>query len=381
MSSTTVTLYKKAITGKTLQWSIELNKDRYRITSGQVDGKLVTTMWTEAQPMNVGKANYRNEFEQALSEVNAKIVLMKKEGYRDTIEDASKVSRFEPMLAYDLEEKYYKYIESFEFLYSQPKLDGVRSYTMKQGQFSRKHNPVVSAPHIFEILKGLFDYFPDMVIDGELYAHKFSKDFDKIISLAKKTKPTQEDLEESAELLEYHVYDVFFPQEPNMLYKERLAYMSNFIDGIGGNNSKTAGKIKIIKTIKVNPRNKVLLTKIHDRYVELGYEGQMLRVDESYQQKRTKNLLKDKRLIDKEFEIVRFLEGKGNRSGMCGKVEVRLYDGQLCRAGMSGGVELCKRLWIERDEHIGKMATIQFQGYTPKKSLRFPTFKAIRDYE
>lgn len=381
MPPTTVTLYKRATTGKAIQWSIELNKDSYRITSGQVGGKLVTSNWTEAQPMNVGKANYRNEFDQALSEVNAKIILMKKEGYRDTIEEAMEHDRFEPMLAYDLEEKYEKFVNELPFMYSQPKLDGVRAYTTKDGQFSRKHNRSVSAPHIFQILKGLFEYFPDMVIDGELYAHKFKNDFDKIISLAKKTVPTAADLEESAELLEYHIYDIFFPREPDMLYEERLAYMENLIGGIGESNPKTAGKIKIIKTIKVNPRNKNLLARIHDRYVELGYEGQMLRAEQPYQQKRTKFLLKDKRLIEKEFEIVRLLEGKGNRSGMVGMVEVRLNDGQLCKAGMSGNVELYKKMWIEKDEYPGKLATIQFQGYTPKKSLRFPTFKAVRDYE
>jgi len=377
---TTVTLYKKATTGKAIQWSIELDKDRYRIISGQVGGKLVISQWTEAQPMNVGKANFRNEFDQAISEVNAKIVLMEKGGYRTTVEEAMLVERFEPMLAYELKD-HWKFVEQLEYMHSQPKLDGVRSYVKANGMFSKEHNPTVSAPHIFQILKGLFEIFPDMVIDGELYAHKFRKDFDKIISLARKTVPTAADLEESAELLEYHVYDIFFPQKPNMLYKERLAYMNNLIGGIGGSNPKTAGKIRIIKTIKVNPRNKNLLAKIHDRYVELGYEGQMLRAEEPYQQKRTKQLLKDKRLIDKEFEIVRLLEGKGNRSGMVGKVEVRLENGQLCKAGMSGNVELYKKMWIERDQYPGKMATIQFQGYTTKKSLRFPTFKAIRDYE
>lgn len=379
MPPTTVTLYKKATTGKAIQWSIELNKDCYRIISGQVGGKLVISNWTEAQPMNVGKANYRNEFDQALSEVNAKIILMKKGGYRDTIEEAMLVERFEPMLAYDLEEKYEKFVDSLPYMYSQQKLDGMRSYVTIDGMFGRKHNPVVSAPHIFQILKGLFEYFPDMVIDGELYAHKFSKDFNKIISLAKKTVPTAADLEESAEKLEYHIYDIFFPQEPDMLYEERLAYMENLIGGIDESNPKTKGKIKIIKTIKVNPRNKKLIARLHDRYVEMGYEGQMLRADQPYQQKRTKFLLKDKRLIDEEFEIVQFEEGKGNRSGMCGKVAVRLKDGQICRAGMSGDEELYKKLWIERDEHIGKMATIQYQGYTPDKKLRFPTFKAIRE--
>ena len=47
-----------------------------------------------------------------------------------------------------------------------------------------------------------------MIVDGELYIHSNNNDFNTICSLVKKTKPTEEDLAESARLIEYWVYDV-----------------------------------------------------------------------------------------------------------------------------------------------------------------------------
>ena len=85
---------------------------------------------------------------------------------------------------------------NFEGAVLQTKLDGMRCYITKDGMFSRAHKPVLSAPHIIKALKPFFDeYGDDVILDGELYNHKFADDFNKIISLARKTKPTAEHLE------------------------------------------------------------------------------------------------------------------------------------------------------------------------------------------
>ena len=57
---------------------------------------------------------------------------------------------------------------------------------------SRNGKPIVSAPHISDSLKKFFTQYPSIVLDGELYNHKFKNDFNKIMSLVKKTKPTKE---------------------------------------------------------------------------------------------------------------------------------------------------------------------------------------------
>ena len=46
------------------------------------------------------------------------------------------------------------------------------------------------------------------MLDGELYNHGLKDDFEKIISLVKKKKPTDADRAEAKELVQYHMYDV-----------------------------------------------------------------------------------------------------------------------------------------------------------------------------
>ena len=39
--------------------------------------------------------------------------------------------------------------------------------------------------------------------------------------------------------------------------------------------------------------------------------------------------------------------------------------------------EYYKELWADRTRLVGKLATIRYQGFTEKGSLRFPTAQAI----
>ena len=53
----------------------------------------------------------------------------------------------------------------------QPKLDGVRCYINYHGAFSRNHKRFMNAQHILDELRPLFNKYPHVVLDGELYNH------------------------------------------------------------------------------------------------------------------------------------------------------------------------------------------------------------------
>ena len=91
--------------------------------------------------------------------------------------------------------------------YIQPKLDGVRCLFTKDGAFSRAGNQFMNVKHIEEDLQDLFKVCPWIALDGELYNHNLKDDFEKIISLVRKQKPTDEDRSEARRLTQYHVYD------------------------------------------------------------------------------------------------------------------------------------------------------------------------------
>ena len=83
-----------------------------------------------------------------------------------------------PMLAHKLDESR---IDFKEFIYMQPKLDGVRCLFTKDGAFSRTGKQFMNIQHIEEELQDFFKQHPAMVLDGELYNHDLKNDFEKII--------------------------------------------------------------------------------------------------------------------------------------------------------------------------------------------------------
>ena len=105
-----------------------------------------------------------------------------------------------------------------EGLYSQPKLDGVRCLIQYERRTQPREDVVVAysrtgkewknIQHILAELRPFFREFPEVVLDGELYNHSLKDDFEKIISLVRKTKPTDEDRVESAEKVQFHCYDI-----------------------------------------------------------------------------------------------------------------------------------------------------------------------------
>jgi ATP-dependent DNA ligase len=117
--------------------------------------------------------------------------------------------------------------------------------------------------------------------------------------------------------------------------------------------------------------------------MEQGYEGQMVRLNEKYENKRSKSLLKRKEFIDEEYTILGIEEGQGNKTGMIGSFIFENKDGKRFNSSPKFNWEVCKQMWDERDTLIGKQATVKYFNLTPGDSPvpRFPYVIAIRDYE
>lgn len=359
------TLYKRTSTGAVQIWFMEVEDDRYRSTSGQIDGKKTTTEWTVAKPKNEGKANGTTGAQQAVAEVEAEYKKKLKKDYHRNLDSIDVAMRFKPMLADKWESRRAKITQTN--VHIQPKLDGMRCIATKDGLFSRNGEPIKSAPHIHEQLQPIFNKFPGIVIDGELYNHDFRDDFNKIMSLAKKTKPTAEDLQESAELLQYWVYDY----ESKDDFAMRTQHLQNLIDIM-------LPKEKSIIIVSTNDIHISNVDHFAAMYIEEGFEGAMVRLHGKYEGKRSKTLLKWKEFQDAEFTIFDIQEGDGNRSGMAARVVLQLPDGRTFSAGIIGNVDYCKQLLKEKDLHIGEPGTVIFQNYTPDGIPRFPKFKAVR---
>lgn len=360
------TLYGRTKTGAVQEWTIETQGDNYRTIYGQVGGKIQTSEWTRSYPTNVDRSNYRDGVEQAIFE--AKAIHKKKvdSGYYEDVKDIDKAAFIEPMLA----KKYEDCKDKLKFpVYSQPKLDGSRCVATKDGMFSRNGKVIVSCPHISAALKDFFTEFPEAVLDGELYNHNLKADFNKMMSLVKKSKPTPADLAESAQMVEYWVYDCITDGNFNI----RTEFIADHLQNIKS--------VVIVPTKLVGESQ--MLDALYEDYLEEGYEGQMVRTNSEYENCRTKALLKRKEFTDAEFEIVDITEGDGSLTGNVGRVILKTSDGEQFMAAMTGTREYTKEIWDHKNEYIGKQATVKYFNLTPPPRCvpRFGKVTAIRDYE
>lgn len=369
-------LYSRSSKGAVQTWQIEVEDNKYRTIAGQINGKLTTSTWTACEGKSSGKANATTAEQQAELEALSKFNKQLNKGYFQNVEDIDKVQFIEPMLAKkyeDYKDEVAEVLKNGGSLFSSEKLDGSRNVTSSRGMFSRNGKPWVSAPHIYEALKPVFDIFSDIVFDGELYADKFYNDFNAIISLVKKTKPTPEDLLASANSIEYHIYDIV---DTKTNYIDRLNRLKSIKQDF-----KLPDFIKIVDAKPITDVSQI--EQFHDEYVQKGYEGQMIRFNVPYENKRTKYLLKHKHFQTNEYKIVDIKEGIGNRTGVAGFITVDLGNNTTNDASIKGTFAYCKELLINKANYIGKTATVKYFNVTPAGFLRFPVVIDIgrEDYE
>jgi DNA ligase-1 len=352
------TIYKKTKTGATQEWTIEVSGNKYRTHSGQVGGAITTNEWTVVYGKNVGKANGTTDKEQCMKEAVAKRTKKLESGYFEDVNNINEQQYFEPMLADKWEDRK----DKIEYpIYSQPKLDGIRCIVTKDGMWSRNGKPIISAPHIKESLNDVFKHYPNLILDGELYADKFANDFNAIVSLVKKTKPTTDDLKQSAKYIEYHVYDL--PSVDDVFSVRGIDLDKLMLDF-------NFDCVKRVETHVVNNEDEVV--QWYEDYIERGYEGQMLRTDGKYENKRSKNLLKHKSFIDEEFTIIDIVEGEGNRTGTAGYFVFETAEGKPFKSNVKGTWEETAKMLKDRKKLIGKEATVKYFNLTPDGIPRFP---------
>jgi DNA ligase-1 len=364
------TLYSRTSTGAVQQWTIEIEGDCYRTHHGQVDGKIQTTEWTTCKPKNEGKVNATTAEEQALKESQALWKKQTETGYFEDIDNIDNLAWQEPMRANEYQKvkaKDKKNKLAYP-LYVQPKLDGHRCVVNKDGAWTRKGKRYASIPHIEKALEPLFKEFPDLVLDGELYADKFANDFNELSSIVRKSKPEAEDLLKSEETMQYWIYDI---ADTTQRFFERS---TRLCDMLGKFNKEC---IVFVPTYKINSDEE--LVQKYEEFIDKGFEGMMVRTNTPYEFKRTDALLKYKEFQDAEFTAVECVEGEGNRKGTLACIWFVNEDGHRFKGDMTGSRDYNRDLWSKCEKIPGTRWTVKFFNRTPDKNIpRFPKVKAQR---
>jgi DNA ligase 1 len=354
-------IYKKDVSGETRVWWAEVGEGNlagyWRTHSGLLDGQIIISEWKIANPKSQD-----TPYDQALFYANAAMEKRLKKDYRSSMDNINELrsSRIRPMLAKE-------YVGWQGPCFAQPKLDGMRCLANVSGLWSREDRQIISCPHIEGALKQFFKEYPEMIIDGELYNHELSN-FNSIMSMAKKTKPNFADLERSKQYIQYWIYDCFdTEQEP--VFEERW----NFIATQWEDDRPKC----LILTPTFYMQTQDELDMLNIELLRQGYEGQIVRLNSIYEQKRSYNLLKRKEFKDEEFELIDIEEGQGGWQGLAKIAICRAQNGERFGAGISGTQEDNMKLLEEKDKYHS--VTVKYQALTPDGIPRFPI--AIKFYE
>ena len=360
-------LYDTDSKGKTRVWDIQVitNPEYSTIitTHGLVDGKKITDEKRISIGKNIGKKNETSHFDQACSQANSTRNKKLDKGYKESLSSDLHIT---PMLAQTL-----KKLEDVRKLgnkvFIQPKLDGVRMLVGRDTKIvmmSRMGKIVTSVPHIEKACSFLKE---GEWLDGECFTKELP--FERITGAFRR-----EDETEDSKLLEFHVFDMFILGKEKMRFTERYEYLNHRA------REAEALPLVMVRTLLIDatPEN---IEKYHGEFVIDGYEGIIIRkADGEYKLgKRSSDLLKYKTMDTEEFEIVGAEQGDGRDLGSvvwkCA-VGVVTFD-----ARPRGTLEQRKYWWDHRNEFIGQMLTVRFQGLSKDGIPRFPVGLVVRDYE
>ena len=266
--------------------------------------------------------------------------------------------------------------------FAQTKMDGMRGVIVKRDGrvvvFSRNGNTMTKLDRHFEAVLSSVD---NVVLDGELTV----VDSDGV-TLDRKTgngilnKTVVETVsDEEVARVRFTAWD--------------LIDVCDFDKGI----DKRTGveRLSRLRAIPANPLFEVVQTfeianleeaqQLFKEQLAKGEEGIILKNnDHPWEDKRSKQCVKMKEVIEMDLKITGFAEGTGKASGMTGAIQVENKDGSI-KTSVGTGLDDATRkdIWARQEELIGTIITVKCNGVISRKgadskSLFLPVFVELR---
>lgn len=222
----------------------------------------------------------------------------------------------------------------------------------------------------------------DVVFDGELCLvdDEGNEDFQGVMKQLKKKDHTIPN--PSYKIFDMISHDEFYSKkgEKNKPYSIRY----NNLREVMKNNSCACLSVLGQELIKDDNHFAEWIGRSND----YSWEGLMLRANEPYKGKRSKDLLKYKSFNDDEYEVVdtemgpfRYvLNGREHEETMLSCVTIKHKD-HLVRVGSGFSIEQRREFYKHPKKILGKIITVQYFAESRNQdggiSLRFPTFKFL----
>ena len=374
-------------------WDDEEHAFAINRTTGLFGGKL-----TE-QPVilvSKGKAG-RTVSEQAALQFNSKVKEYLDKGYKSIPKDPDTYSEQElygivgqvatnqdgvlkPMLAKQEDKVTNKKIFDKTW-YCSRKIDGVRCLIYKKND-GKVHTASrggqhydYSTTHITEhpAIIALFNKYPQLILDGELYFH--GKSLQQISGAARLEKNAYD-----CDWLQYYVYDIV---EPTLTFKERLQWLEIIKKelnlGFEPERKFKEGELQVQMVPQEPVKGWDAIEAKHNQFVSEGWEGCVVRdPDKTYRPNgRTNDMIKVKKYRDDTFLVV------GKEPGLRGAEDMvfimQMEDGRTFKAKPFGDREQKQEYWDNFEEkYKGHIGECKFFYYSEDGIPLQPSFKAFR---
>lgn len=265
-------------------------------------------------------------------------------------------------------------------LFVSPKLDGVRALVLDGTVYSRNMKPIRNK-HVQKLFMNLHGLDGELIVGSPTDGHVLNRTQSGVMSF---------DGEPDVRL---HVFDSIGDAFAGESFRRRYDYLFT-------GQADTYDSIQIVEHHEVFSPEQALA--LEQRYLEMGYEGIMLRdpngpYKEGRSTLREGYLMKLKRFMDGEGEVASLEEGRHNENELTrdelGRAKRSKHQENLTGAGMVGSIILKDGMrlspgimthaergfyWEHPEQLVGKIVHWRAFGYGALNTPRFPRYYGIR---
>ena len=263
------------------------------------------------------------------------------------------------------------------------KIDGVRTliyYDGKEVHAKSRTAIMLDFPlyHIIShpLIKKLFKANPNLILDGEAYKHGLPLN---VISGICRNNSNAKDLGR----LEFYMYDIV---DIRLSFTERLKKMIKIKKLLGLDFNpyriwkEDELKIQFVPQVPVSGWDNMM--KLHNQYVEEGWEGLVIRLASATYGpgKRNNNMIKIKQYLDSEFKVIDYKLGLRGVEDMVFVCETE--DGKIFKAKPRGDRQTKEDYITNWDFYKGKYATCKYFSISSNNIPQQPCLVCFRfDYD
>ena len=287
------------------------------------------------------------------------------------------IPEFNIQQAYPLDKYPFKKKEWFVL---EEKLNGINCSYVNGIMLSRQGKEIINLSHLTKELEQLS--FKNYYFNGELVRHN-EGELTNGENFRETTSIVNSDAEDKTNI-DLIVFDLlpleeFYDGKSKLKYKDRLNQLKQLKQ-----ETEEKGLVHLyIPKIYYEGDDNTVIDKYLDQATREDKEGLMCIKNGVWKNKRSSTILKVKKFMNADCEIIGYEEGTGRLEGKLGSFIID-YKGNKVNVGSGYTDDERIEFWQHRDDYIGRILQVKFKEETKDKktglvSIQFPIYQCIRE--